>query len=147
MIPPPPPTTMRSLFDIFPNVKSYTIPSVEYRNEFKLNFYISDLRYPLLEFSKYGDTAKLIPYYPSLANELVSLDDVRKIACIFLDFVDDSSQASPYEGLRTNGWSGAMIRYISPNNGLQYDISMHHPRGWCIDVSSADKTYTIVKEL
>lgn len=138
---------MRSLFDIFPKVKSHTIPGVEYKNEFKLNFHISDPRYPLLEFSKYGDTAKLIPYYPPLANELVSLDDVRKIACIFLDFVNDPSQESPYERLRTNGWSGALIRYISPNNGLQYDVSMHHPRGWCIDVLFANETYTIVKEL
>ena len=125
---------MRSMFDIFPKVKSYTIPDVEYKNEFRLNFHILDQRYPLLEFSKYGDTAKLIPYYPPLANKPVSLDDVRHIACVFLDFVDDSSQASPYEELGINGWRGAIIRYISPNNGLQYAISMHHPRGWCIDV-------------
>ena len=125
---------MQSLFNIFPKVKSYTIPGVEYKSEFKLNFHISDPRYPLLEFSKYGDTAKLIPYYPPLANQHVSLNDVRHIASIFLDFVDDPSHASPHEDLRTNGWSGAMIRYISPNNGLQYNVSMHHPRGWCIDV-------------
>ena len=125
---------MQSLFDIFPKVKAYTIPGVEYKSEFKLNFHISDPRYPLLEFSKYGDTAKLIPYLPSLANEAVSLNDVRNIASIFLDFVDDPSHASQHENLRTNGWSGAMIRYISPDNGLQYNVSMHHPRGWCIDV-------------
>lgn len=125
---------MRSLFDIFPKVKTYTIPAVEYKNEFKLNFHISDPRHPLLEFSKYGDTAKLIPYHTPLANQAVSLNDVRHIASIFLDFVDDPSHASPHEDLRTNGWSGAMIRYISPDNGLQYKVSMHHPRGWCIDV-------------
>lgn len=129
---------MRSLFDIFPKLHDYTMPGVEYKSEFKLVFHISDPRYPCLEYSKYGDTAKIIPYYPPQSRQTVTLNDVRHIASIFLDFVDDPSRPSPYEDLRTNGWNGAMIRYISPTNGLRYDISMYHPRGWSIDVRTRE---------
>lgn len=122
------------LFSVFPKVVEHGVYSLDYRNDYNLDFRIGLCDFPRLTFSKYGTNRQLRPYFGPTNAQRVPFHLVRRLAHTFMSF--DYERDNPYEATRTSGFDKYTIIYLDRDAMLRYQVDMYHPNGWCIDVDS-----------